>query len=310
LARGAALFAAVLIAALVGACATGGGGATTRRGDSGVRTDAGPEAGADSGTDAGTDSGHFDASMRDSGRVDSGMRDSGSRDSGVRDSGVRDTGVVDSGRPECVTAGDCAGVVTPGVCEVAACVGGRCRLDASSAGTSCDDGDSCTSSDVCGGGGCAGTPRTDSAEPNNTRASATTLSSVSDGDSYPAGTTSNSLYPLGDEDWYRYHDSDDLFSSIYPRAGLTGLPAGTEYDLCAYFDCDSSGTTVTCTSGTSSTFEGLPGCCSSASGTSDENVRLNPNCSGTDDSGTVYVRVFRFAAAASCENYTLLYGDD
>jgi len=178
-------------------------------------------------------------------------------------------------------------------------------------GGSCDDGDACTTGDTCRPDGtCAGTPMTDSREPNDTRAAARNLGSISDRDSYPYATFTANLYPDGDEDWYRYYISDDVFGLIYPRVGLSNIPAGSDYDLCAYFQCPSGSTSASCETGTYSTFEGLPGCCSRAAGAASESVRLNPDCSGSDDSGTVYVRVWRYSGTPTCASYTLAWGDD
>lgn len=185
----------------------------------------------------------------------------------------------------------------------------RCEAMPSTGG--CDDGNACTTDDRCGADGtCSGTPTRDSSEPNDTRASARNLGSVSDTASYPFRTFTASLHPEGDEDWYRYFDSDDVGGAIYPRVDLRNIPAGSNYDLCAYYQCSSSFNSLSCASGTASTFEGLRGCCSNASGTTAERVRLDPDCSGTDDSGTVFVRVFRVSGPPTCADYTLDWGDD
>lgn len=180
------------------------------------------------------------------------------------------------------------------------------------AGAGCDDGDSCTSGDMCmADGTCAGSGGGDMYEANDTRTGGRMLGSISDGDSFPAGTLMPTLYPGGDEDWFIFHDSDDFGSSIFPRVDLSGIPAGQDYDLCAYYDCDGDPLLgMGCPSGTASSRDGLSGCCSAASGNANESVRLDPDCDPTDDSGTVYVRVFRFSGTPVCGAYTLRWGDD
>lgn len=177
-------------------------------------------------------------------------------------------------------------------------------------GATCNDGDSCTTSDRCSGGACTGTPRSDAYEPNETRGTSHDLGSVSDTASYPRASFTAMLYPAADEDWYRFHDSDDFGGAIYPRVELQNIPAGTDYDLCAYIECDSTFLSLSCTAGNAHTLGGLEGCCSRAAGSASENVRINHDCSGSDDSATVHVRVWRYSGGPSCESYTVRWGDD
>lgn len=268
--------------------------------------------------------------------IDAGMPDSGTPDAGMPDSGMPGecAGALD-GTPcnadddGCTVGDHCvAGSCVPGPredCGGSSMCGGQvcvstgpdsfvCEGTGGGVGGICDDGDRCTTNDRCQSDGtCAGTPIIDSREPNDTRATARNLGSISDRDSFPAGSFTANLYPTGDEDWYRYYDSDDVGGSIYPRVDLVNIPAGSDYDLCIYYECDKSPTSVSCPTGTSSTYDGLPGCCSRAAGNASESVRLSPSCGGTfnfDDSGTVYVRVWRWSGPWTCDNYTLRWGDD
>jgi hypothetical protein len=179
------------------------------------------------------------------------------------------------------------------------------------AGSACDDGDSCTTGDMCmADGTCSGTGSGDMYEGNNTRASARALTNFGDCADWPedALRITPSLYPAGDEDWFSFRDSDDS-CLLYPRVDLTGIPSGQDYDLCLYYEC--AGLDLTCASGSASSMGGLQGCCSTASGNANESVRLDPDCDTTDDSGTIYIRVYRFGSAAPvCGTYTLTYGDD
>ena len=58
---------------------------------------------------------------------------------------------------ECTTDGDCGALVSPGPCETPACAAGKCVLAPRDSGVACDDGNTCTTRDVCDGAGtCAG----------------------------------------------------------------------------------------------------------------------------------------------------------
>ena len=53
----------------------------------------------------------------------------------------------------------------------------------------------------------------------------------------------------------------------------------------------------------------MKGCCSTGGGSAQDNVRLDHDCDATDDSGTLFVRVFN-AGTYTCDAYQLDYGDD
>ena len=180
----------------------------------------------------------------------------------------------------------------------------------------CDDGDPCTLGDICQSGFCTSTPIVDGYENNDTRASASNLGNIEDGDEFPAGTTMASLYEAGDVDWYKFHVADTPIGSSQPRVDLAGIPAGSNYELCIYFECDDPGNSqgAQCTQGYFSTYDGLPGCCSANSGSQNERVSLTPECDNSiisdDTSGWVYVRVYSAIPVWSCSNYSLPWGDD
>ena len=213
----------------------------------------------------------------------------------------------------CLIGSSCydAGVTNPsGACEV--CTPSLSQDSWSVYTGACDDGDVCTGGDTCTDGTCSGTPVQDANEPNETSSAAATLPDASDCNTYPTGSITGTLYGPGDEDWYSYHLSDDLFCFIYPRSSLT-VPAGANHDLCVYLTCDDGSTpSVSCTAGSQSTDYGMNGCCSTNAGDNPENVRIDHDCpgSGTDDSSQVYVRIFNAGAVFACDSYTLEYGDD
>lgn len=176
----------------------------------------------------------------------------------------------------------------------------------------CDDGDACTMDDQCGDGGCAGTPILDAFESNDTRASAHRLPEVSDRDPFTEAEVLNAtIFPDADVDWFVYLDTDNLIGSIFPRVELRDIPAGSNYDLCVFIDCESEFDSVDCEFGTEQTRDGLTGCCSASDGNADEIIRIDHNCRGTNDSADVFVEVVRVSGTASCEApYSLKYGDD
>jgi hypothetical protein len=139
---------------------------------------------------------------------------------------------------------------------------------------------------------------------------ATPLGQVDDTEDFPAGTIEASLFGPGDVDWYTFHDADMTLGNFHPKIELTS-PAGVDYDLCMYFLCDdgSMPTIDACTGSVSALSDtGLAGCC--ATGPGDPTVGLSVDCPGFDDSGTIFAEVVPFIGDASCESYTLAWGDD
>ncbi len=208
---------------------------------------------------------------------------------------------------ECRSEGDRDPAASCRVCDPS-----QSATDWSNAEGACDDGDVCTTGDTCRSGNCEGDPRVDDFEPNDDMVAPFGLGSVSDGDSYPAGTLEASIYPDADVDWYVYVDSDDFPSSIFPRAQLQNIPSGSNYDLCLFVRCqDGSTPSVDCTAGSREDAGGLRGCCSRNGASADENVRIDHDCDATDDTADVLVRVTKAGGPPVCDTlYTLRYGDD
>jgi hypothetical protein len=180
----------------------------------------------------------------------------------------------------------------------------------------CNDGDNCTFGDTCHSGICTGTPIEDEYESNDSRESASNLGSIEDGDAFPVDTATANLYETGDVDWYKFHDSDTPTGSGEPRVDLTSIPSGSDYQLCAYFECDDPGDSpsLDCTQGFTTAYDGLPGCCSSNSGSMSERVSFTMDCDNGvitgDNNGWVYVRVYNASSTWNCSNYSLPWGDD
>lgn len=180
-------------------------------------------------------------------------------------------------------------------------------------GVECDDGDECTTDDRCLGGVCVGDPILDPFEPNDSMAASVDLGSTNLSDPFPFDSLNANLYPNADPDWFRYYVDDTPDGDVRPRVELSNVPPGTNYNLCAYFECDEEYQDFQCIDGTSVSWNGIPGCCSTNAGSSNEWVHLDPNCGSfinTNDSGTVYIRVYRGTSAVSCADYTVEWGND
>jgi hypothetical protein len=232
------------------------------------------------------------AGTGDGGVADSGaIRDATAPDSGPRDAGRRDAGMRDAGPPPC----------EPMTCED---LGASCGMPDDGCGDPLDCG-SCGGTSVCASGACECAP--DEGEPNGTRFEARSLGSFDDS-ADPSMTFSEfTVHATGDEDWY-VMDIVDGFDAGNPvvRVELSGIPAGDNYDLAAYFVCTAGTEAVTCGAGMPDNMIGN-GCASASSGATSELVRLDTDCShlGTDDSGTAYVVVTPRTFTMTCEPYTL-----
>ncbi|MGE0788205.1 MAG: hypothetical protein AB7S26_21210 [Sandaracinaceae bacterium] len=145
-------------------------------------------------------------------------------------------------------------------------------------------------------------------EPDDDRPSASPLGDIDDRSTFPSGNVSGGVDP-GDEDWFRYHDADLFRGVLQPRVDLV-IRGAEDLDLCVYFACDSAGaSTVSCPVGETASLGGLDGCCSRGFSTT-ETVEISPDCTGSDDSGDVYVRIYEGASVSACQAYFLAYGDD
>lgn len=273
-----------------------------------------------------------DGSTPTDGGMDAGHRMDGSipsADAGRADGRVE----LDSG-PEC-TAGQhlCAGICTDpmpdspatgcrlgcgapcaggadaicnpdGTCGLRGCTPMSCEELAVMCGST-DDGCgrriACGTCDTEGGqrcesGSCICDP--DPIEPNDTMGTAHTLITLTD---VPDSSTSVSIATLhrdGDVDWYRAAvtnnccDGDPIVT-----VRLTGLPAGEDYDLGAWYQCP-AGNAPSCTTGTADRSVASGGCVSNAVG--DDTVAFRTNC---DPDGTLFVRVSAPAWQGSCATY-------
>ncbi|MEM7604983.1 MAG: hypothetical protein AAF411_06460 [Myxococcota bacterium] len=195
-------------------------------------------------------------------------------------------------------------------CEL--CDVGANMSDWSASVASCDDGDACTLDDVCTDGVCAGTPVSDSNEPNDTPDEAITLPEISDSSDFPQSNERGLIFPVEDVDFYRFSVRDTTFGFVGPRVELTGVPEDADYELCGFITClEDTTDNVSCPTGSPARFEGMQGCCSDEPGNADEAIDIDPSCDGFDDSVAVLVRVRSSGDDVACEGeYTVNFGDD
>lgn len=188
-------------------------------------------------------------------------------------------------------------VCTPRTCTE---LGFTCGAPDDGCGSPLDCG-SCAGGGVCIDGSCSCMP--DEREPNDSRLEAPRLGSLTDSPDSEATVDTLNLHDASDEDWFTFAVADD-FDAGNPQIAVTldMIPSGSNHDLAVYYVCTSGGDSTTCTSGMSDNTIGR-GCASASSGTTSETVGLATECSGTDEGGTLYVRVTQRAFGGSCASY-------
>jgi hypothetical protein len=176
----------------------------------------------------------------------------------------------------------------------------QCGAPDDGCGTTLDCG-SCEGDGVCIEGACACTP--DEREPNDSRLSVPMIGSLTDSPDSEATVDTLNLHDASDEDWFSF-DVADNFDAGNPQINVTldDIPAGSNYDLAAYYVCTSGGDSSTCTAGMADNMIGR-GCASASSGTTSETVGLATECSGSDDGGRLYLRITQRAFGGSCAAY-------
>lgn len=165
---------------------------------------------------------------------------------------------------------------------------------------SCSGGASCTD------GRCGCSP--DSFEPNNTGTTATRRPGLNDADDPDVTITTANLHTESDEDWFAFPITDGFdWGNPTITVSLTNIPTGSNYDLAAYYSCGDSTDNSTCTTGTADNTYGR-GCASRASGSANEQVVIDADCSrglSSDDDGTLLIRVHSATWARTCGSYQL-----
>lgn len=191
---------------------------------------------------------------------------------------------------------------TPTTCEALGAVCGEpdngCGTPLASCGT-------CAGGGTCMSGACV--CMADSAEPNEVNGTARDIGDFDDSPGVEMTLTSFNIASSSDVDWFRA-DVDDAGFDGNPivEVSLSGIPAGSNYDLAAFFACTTGSDGSTCESGSSDNTIGH-GCSSNSGGSLGEAVALDTDCEhvGTDDDGILFIRVTAPMWGATCGNYSL-----
>ncbi len=287
-------------------CAEGGDGRGVPPRDSGIRLDTGRTV-----TDSGTTS--------DSGMT---MGDSGGTEcpAGRHACG---TGCVDDlenlpangcrlgcGEPCPVPPDGAASCNAAGRCTVAACTprtcadaGAMCGTPDNGCGTPLDCG-TCPGGGACTDGTCAGAACTpDTGEANDARFMAPNIASMTDAPDSNEVFSAYNIHAMDDEDWFEISVADDLdLGNPQITVDLRNIPAGDDYDLAAYYVCDSGGDDSSCDRGTSDNSIGR-GCTSTTTG--NESVQIATECSGTDEGGALIIHITANTFTGACGAYEL-----
>ena len=183
-------------------------------------------------------------------------------------------------------------------CEPLSCVelGHACGMPDDGCGATLSCG-TCEGSSMCIAGECS--CDLDSHEPNESAASVTTpLATMDDSDDETMTFGDLTMHASSDEDFYliRVLDGTDLNNPDI-EVTLDSIPAGEDYELAVYFECD-AGTTSSC---------GGPGtpCTDSRALTAPETVAFGVNCDGITEDGDLFIRVRALTWERACSPYQL-----
>ena len=139
---------------------------------------------------------------------------------------------------------------------------------------------------------------TDSNEPNETSAAATSLSMDPVSDDDGSGGAFTGTAQGVDEDWFTYEGSDDIGNVVDPTVEVVGGAV----EVCMYMDCVNPGPqTADCPNGTTADMDGeLAGCCATSGFT------VDLDCTGISDDANIYIRV-KATSSGVCESYSMSY---
>lgn len=219
-----------------------------------------------------------------------------------------------SGTPSCSAAGACDFACAPPfhrvadacVCSAATCsdLGYECGAPDDGCGRALDCG-------TCAGGAClmgicGCTPDAHEANDSNTRA--TRGIELNDADDPNVTLSDYTLDERTDVDWLVFHVLDGTDGGN-PRINvrLSAVPVGSDYDLAAFYVCDTGGDLTSCNTGAPDNSLGH-GCSSSHAGAVEETVELATDCDrtfSTDDPGELFIRVTAPTFGGSCAPYQL-----
>ena len=218
----------------------------------------------------------------------------------------------------CTSTGACGFTCTPpatrtgDTCE---CVPQTCteqgfdcgeQTDACGASLNCG---ACPGGTMCSAAGTCGC-LPDDAESNDIRTDAHNIGTFDDADDPSMVFDTWTIAAADDVDWYQLSLRDGLDGGNPTiTIDLTEIPAGANFDLAAYFQCESDpgDEDVTCNSGMTDNAVGQ-GCASASTGTTSEQVGLDVNCTGItsiNDHGTVWIKVTPSMWSDSCAPYQI-----
>lgn len=167
-------------------------------------------------------------------------------------------------------------------------------------GTTLDCG-SCTDGAMCMAGTCGCPP--DSAEPDESAVTPHLVGMLTDAPDSSLTVDTYTLHSMTDVDWLAIHVADNCCdANPIARVTLDRIPMGANYDLAAFYVCDSGGDASTCNAGTPDSTVGV-GCSSASSGATIETVEVSSECAGIDEAGTLLIRVTAATWVRMCIAY-------
>jgi hypothetical protein len=214
--------------------------------------------------------------------------------------------VCSAGRCDVVCTAPYVRSGTSCVCMAQTCAmrGVMCGMTDNGCGTPLNCG-MCATGQTCTDGQCICMP--DDGEPNDTD---TMALSLGDFPTMPATTMMFTEYALDaedDVDFFRVRVQDNM-TPMNPvmRVTLSNVPAGSDFELGAWFTCDNPPDASGCDRGTPDTTLGPVGCLGASAAGMDE-VQILARCddSGEEKGGTLLIRVQATTWMNACMPYTL-----
>jgi hypothetical protein len=210
------------------------------------------------------------------------------------------------GRATCAADGTCTFECDPPffrdgaacVCRARDCteLGWMCGSPDDGCGRTLDCG-TCGGDGVCMSGVCS--CPLDAREPNDGRLQVARIGSLTDAPDSSAEFTAFNLHSSSDQDWFTIA-VEDGFDAGNPaiRVTLDRIPSGSDYQLTAWYTCNTGSDESSCT-------VARP-CTNRASGTSPETIEITTECGGTtDEHGLLWLQVTAPTWGGSCAAYRL-----
>lgn len=183
-------------------------------------------------------------------------------------------------------------VCTPSTCDS---LGYMCGAPGDGCGELLNCG-SCDGAGICTDGRCE--CPSDDREPNESQLTAPQIASLGDSPDSSAMFDAFNLHSPTDEDWFTVRVSDDCCDgNPHVRVDLDAGATGNDYELHAYYVCNDGGDSSGCTRGSP--------CSGAASGTTPESIQFDTECSGTDETGILFIQIVSITWGGSCAAYDL-----